>query len=133
MNQQSRLDERYGRSPDAARRTRWVAIGAAAAFVLVFAGWLIWGGLGGDAARFQVRDTGYDVIDDRTVDVTWQFTAEPGTGARCAVQALNSSFGIVGWKVVDVAPSDTRTRAFTTTLLTTEEAVTGLIYRCWLT
>jgi len=49
------------------------------------------------------------------------------------VQALNSTFAIVGWVIVDVAASSERTRTFTKTVRTTELAVTGLIYRCWLT
>lgn len=133
MGQQDELDARYGRTPSAARRTRWVVIAGAVAFAIVFAAWLVWGGLGGAPAQFQARDTGHEILDDRAVSVRWQFTVEPGTPARCAVQALNSSFGIVGWKVVEVPASERLTRAFTETVLTTEPAVTGLIYRCWLT
>jgi len=132
VNQQNRLDDRYGRTPGAARRTRWIALGAAVAFIAVFAAWLVWAGLGGTGAQFEAKDTGYEVIDDRTVTVHWSFTIQPGTPARCAVQALNSSFGIVGWKVVEVPASDRITRSITETVLTTELAVTGLIYRCWL-
>lgn len=133
MANSSDLDARYGRTPGSARRTRWFVIGSAVAFALVFAAWLVWGGLGGAPAQFQVRDTGYQIVGDTAVEVRWNFTADPGTPARCAVQALNESFGIVGWKVVDVPAADAITREFTETVLTTEQAVTGLIYRCWLT
>ncbi len=127
------LNARYGRSPSAQRRTRIVAISAAAAFVAVFAAWLVWGGLLEAPAQFETRDTGHQIHGDGSVSVTWQFTVTEGTPARCAVQALNSTFAIVGWKVVDVPASDQRTRSLTETVLTTEPAVTGLIYRCWLT
>jgi hypothetical protein len=50
----------------------------------------------------------------------------------CAVHALNASYGIVGWVVVDVPPSEQWTRVFDTTLRTSEFAVTGLLYECWL-
>lgn len=132
MNQPSTLDARYGRTPGAARRTRWIVLGAAAAFIAVFAAWLIWAGIGGTGAQFEAKDAGYEVLDDRAVTVRWNFTIPPGTPATCAVQALNSTFGIVGWKVVDVPASDRITRSLTETVLTTEPAVTGLIYRCWL-
>jgi hypothetical protein len=127
------LDARYGRTPAAARRTRWVVAASGVAFVAVFAAWLVWGGLLEAPAQFEARDTGYSIDSDAQVTVTWEFSAQPGTAARCAVQALNSTFGIVGWHVVDLPPSEQRTRSFSDTLRTTERAVTGLIYRCWLT
>ena len=127
------LDARYGRTRSASRRTRVVVVASALAFVVVFAAWLLWAGILGAPAQFQAEDTAHSIVGDSAVDVTWQFTVEPGTDARCAVQALNSTFAIVGWKVVDVPASTQRTRDLTQRVLTTEPAVTGLIYRCWLT
>jgi hypothetical protein len=129
----SDLDARYGRTPSATRRTRWVVAASGVAFAAVFATWLVWGGLLEAPAQFEVRDTGHSIDSDAQVTVEWEFSAEPGTAARCAVQALNSTFGIVGWLVVDVPPSEQRTRQFSEAVRTTERAVTGLIYRCWLT
>jgi hypothetical protein len=127
------LDARYGRTPGARRRTRLVVILSAGAFAVVFAAWLVWGGLFEAPARFQAVDQAHQILADDEVSVTWQFTADPGSEARCAVQALNSTFAIVGWSIVDVPASPVRTRVLTETMLTTERAVTGLIYRCWLT
>jgi hypothetical protein len=127
------LDARYGRTRASANRTRLVVVVSALAFVAVFAAWLVWAGILGAPAQFQAEDTAHTVVDDSTVDVTWQFTVEPGTDARCAVQALNSTFAIVGWTIVDVPASPARTRDLTERVRTTERAVTGLIYRCWLT
>ncbi|MBH0010147.1 DUF4307 domain-containing protein [Salinibacterium sp. SWN1162] len=127
------LDARYGRSPKAKRNNRIIVIGAAVGFVVVFAAWLVWGGLLEAPAQFEAKDTGYEIIDDTAVDVRWQFNVPENTDARCAVQALNSTFAIIGWKVVDVPASDQRNRDLSTTVLTTEQAVSGLIYRCWLT
>ena len=127
------LDARYGRTPSSRRRTVWVAAIAAVAFAIVFVAWLIWGGLLEAPAQFEARDAGHELVSDAEVSVTWQFSVEPGTTASCAVQALDERFAIVGWKVVDVPASEQRTRMLTETLRTTEQAVTGLIYRCWLT
>lgn len=127
------LDARYGRTRSSARRTRVIVISTAIAFVVVFVAWLVWGGLLGAPAQFEAKDTGHQAVGDNAMQVDWQFTIEPGTPARCAVQALNSTFGIVGWKIVDVPASSTRIRPLSETILTTEPAVTGLIYRCWLT
>jgi Domain of unknown function (DUF4307) len=127
------LDARYGRSASSKRTTRWIAGASAAAFVAVFAAWLVWGGLLEAPAQFEAQDTGHDILSDSEVAVRWEFSAPPGSTARCAVQALNSTFGIVGWKVFEIDASTDRTRTFTETVRTTEQAVTGLIYRCWLT
>ncbi|MBC7589917.1 MAG: DUF4307 domain-containing protein [Salinibacterium sp.] len=128
------LDARYGRSRSSSKRNRFIGIVTAVAFTIVFVAWAIWGGLiGAPDAQFKAVDARHTIVDDSAVDVTWEFTSPSGTPARCAVQALNSTFAIVGWKEVDVPPSTEITRVFTERVLTTERAVTGLIYRCWLT
>ena len=128
------LDARYGRSRSSSKRNRFIGIATAGAFTIVFVAWAIWGGLiDAPDAKFKAVDARHTIVDDSAVDVTWEFTAPPGTPARCAVQALNSTFAIVGWKEVDVPPSTEISRVFTERVLTTELAVTGLIYRCWLT
>ncbi|MDH6180335.1 hypothetical protein M2152_000517 [Microbacteriaceae bacterium SG_E_30_P1] len=133
MTSPDTLSSRYGRTPGTARRTRTIGIIAAVAVAIVFGLWLWWGGLLEAPAQFEAKDTGHTIESDSRVSVRWQFTAEPGTPASCAIQALDSTFGIVGWRVVDLPPSDQNTRVFTESVLTTERAVTGLIYRCWLT
>lgn len=126
------LDERYGRTPALSRRRRILAIVVGGGFVLVFGAWLVWAGLLGDGAAIEFRDVGHEIVDDSLVTVTWQVTVEPNTPVRCAVEALNESFSVIGWKVVDLAASTQRTRTFTEDVRTSELAVTGLIYRCWL-
>lgn len=133
MTTPTELDERYGRTPRAERRRLWVVVASALAFVLVFALWLVWGGLLEAPAKFEAVDTAHTIVSDSEVSVTWAFNVSPGTPAKCAVHALNSTFGIVGWKVVDVPTSTRQNQVLTETVRTTELAVTGLIYRCWLT
>lgn len=127
------LDARYGRTRTSTRRTRLLTWVSAGVFAVVLGAWVVWAGLLEAPAKFEARDTGYRVVSENEVEVQWEFSAQPGAAASCAVQALNSSFGIVGWKIVDVAPSAQRTRILTETVLTSELGVTGLIYRCWLT
>lgn len=126
------LDERYGRTPSHRRRWRVIAIAAAGVFALVFGAWVVWAGLLGDSAAIEFRDVGHEVVDDSLVTVTWRVTVEPNTPVSCAVEALNETFSVVGWKVVDLPASEQRTRTFTEDVRTTELAVSGLIYRCWL-
>jgi hypothetical protein len=127
------LDARYGRTPSSARRRRWIAGGVGAIVVAVVVAWVVWAGLLGGTSDMEVVDTGHSVIDDSLVQVRYQLTVEPGETVSCAAQALNSTFGIVGWRVVDVQASDRRTRTLGVDVRTTELSVTGLIYRCWLT
>jgi len=129
---QQRLDERYGRTAGAERRTRRLMTIAGVIFAAVFTAWVVWGGLSGTNAELETRDLGYANITDTSIDVRWEISAAPGTDVSCAIQALNESFGIVGWRIFDLPPSTERTRVFVETLRTAERPVTGLPYRCWL-
>jgi hypothetical protein len=126
------LDRRYGRTPQGTRRTRVILVSTAAAFAVVLVAWLVWGGLLSANADIEAIDTGHTVVDDTLVQVRYQLTVEPGTPVSCAFQAQNSTFAIVGWKIVEVEPSQRRVRTLGAEIRTTELAVTGLIYRCWL-
>lgn len=127
------LDERYGRAPRVRKRQRrlgWIGGGV---FALIFVAWVVWAALDTvGPASLDVRDTAHVLLDERTVEVTFELSVETGTTSYCAVEALNDTFAVVGWKVVEIPPSDQRTRSFTETVISTERASTGLIYRCWL-
>jgi hypothetical protein len=127
------LDSRYGRTPARARRAKLFGFIAAGAFVVVFAAWVVWAGLIGPQTRLEVVDTGHVVVSDSLVQVRYELNVEPGTETSCAVQAMNSSFSVVGWRLVDIPASERRVRTLATDVRTTELGVTGLIYRCWLT
>ncbi|MDI2099501.1 DUF4307 domain-containing protein [Ruicaihuangia caeni] len=131
-DQASRLQERYGRTPERAQRDRrmlWVFGGAVA---LVFVAWVVWAGLLSPGAEIDSRTTGYSVDESANeVEVRWQLTVEPGTPVQCAVQALSESKNIVGWKIVDIPASDRHVRAFSETVRVMQPATTGLIHHCW--
>ncbi len=124
--------ERYGRTPAERRRRRVIAVIAAAGVLVVVVAWVVWVGLFSPKASLDARDTGYVTRDDN-VDIRFEVTVEPGTPVSCALQALNGSFAIVGWKIVELPGVAERTRSYVDTVRVTEPAVTGLIYRCWLT
>ncbi len=126
------LDERYGRTPGSERRTRTLMIIAGVIFSLVFTAWVVWGGLSGTNASIETRELGYAAVTDTSIDVRWEVSAAPGVEVTCAIQALNESFGIVGWRIVELGASATRTRVFIETIRTAEPPVTALPYRCWL-
>ncbi len=127
------LAARYGRTPHSRRRRVAIAIGVGGAVLATAVVWVIWVGLLGPGASLEARDTGFTIASDESVDIRFDVTSEPGTAVSCALQALNPRFAIVGWKIVDLPPSDQRTRVFEVNVRTIETATTGLIYRCWLT
>lgn len=125
------LDDRYGRTAGNRKRSRLLAIVAAAAVVVVFAAWVVWAGLDQSSHGLDSTDVGYQVVSDHETVVHSQVSVDPGTEAKCAVQALDKSYSIVGWKVVTLPPSSERTRSITTPVNTTTRGVTGLIHDCW--
>ncbi|THG36206.1 DUF4307 domain-containing protein [Glaciibacter flavus] len=125
------LDQRYGRTRRSRRRDVWIAVIMGVAFVVVFAAWVIWAGLDGAKPTVDAQDTKHSIIDAHTVSVSFEVTMAPGTTASCAVQALNESFSIVGWRVVDIPAASTYTRAFTEVLRTSSQSNTGLVKGCW--
>ncbi|HYI32894.1 MAG TPA: DUF4307 domain-containing protein [Glaciibacter sp.] len=133
MTASAQLDARYGRSANRRKRDRILLLSGAALFAIVLVAWVVWAGLDGSKPLIETEDIGYSVVDDHNVTVTFQVSVPVGTATSCAVEALNESFTVVGWKVIDLPPSDQYTRSFTEDLRTSELATTGLIYRCWLT
>ena len=126
------LDERYGRSAARSRRGRAFAFLVGAVVALVLVAWLIWAGLQGEAAKIEYRDISHTIVSDSLVVVTFEVTAEANSDVSCAVEALNEGFSVVGLKKIDLPPSAQRSRTVTQEVRTTERAVSGLIYRCWL-
>ncbi len=127
------LEARYGRTPAQSSRDRrllWILAGS---FFIVIAAWVVWAGLDSSKPLIEARDTRHSIIDENSVSITFEVSMPTGTPASCAVEALNQSFTIVGWKVIDLPASDRYTRSFTEIVRTTELSNTGLIYRCWLT
>ena len=127
------LAERYGRTRNRARRDRWWIIGIALAFVAVFTAWVLWAGLDGSSSDLEATDTAHTIVDAHTVSVTFAVNTPPGTPVTCALQALDESFAIVGWKIVSYPGSSQRVTSHTETIRTTQLSNTGLISSCWLT
>jgi hypothetical protein len=123
---------RYGETPRSKRRNKSIGVITAVGFSSVLGLWLWWGGVLETPAQLGTRELGYVVVSDREVEVTFEITTPPGTSVNCAVQALNATYGIVGWKILEIPPAEQWTRTFSESLRTSETAVTGLLYECWL-
>lgn len=126
------LDRRYGRSRSFRLRRRWIAGIVGVAFAIVFGVWVVWAGFDGTSASVDTNDAGYVIHGAHSATVTSEVSTDPGTKVDCAVEVLNKSFDIVGWKVVHLPASTKSSNTYVTQLNTTNRGVTGLIDKCWL-
>jgi hypothetical protein len=125
------IDQRYGRklSPRGRRRALIILVTAIGVLTIV---WFLWANPIGVGPQAVARDTGFRLTDDR-ITVTFDLSITPGATGACAVQALDKSFAVVGWKVVTYGATSEETRSEEVTLRVTSPAVTGLVSSCWLT
>lgn len=91
--------------------------------------WAIWFTID-DANRVTTRDVGFTVIDERSTEVIFEVSRNPGQNVVCDVQILNQSYAVVGFKTVSVAASTSRSTVISTTVNTTELGTTGLVDSC---
>ena len=90
----------------------------------------VWFGLASTLGKPTWTNLGYDVIDDRNVDVTYLVSRPSGRDVTCVIQALDQGFGTVGRLDVDIAGSDSQSVKRTTRVHTTTRAVTGVVKSC---
>lgn len=130
MTTQDMLDERYGRRRS--RGSKWLvgilAVAAAAAL-----GALAWAIVVATLDDVGLDNTGYEIVDERTVVVSFQITAPVGRTVACALEAQDVEHGVVGWRIVEIEASDQHARAFRESVPTTALATTGLVNSCWVT
>jgi len=129
----SGIAARYGRTPGKKRRDRLIYLVAAAAAAIIVVAWVLWAGLDQVGGTLDAEDKGSTIVDARTVSISYQVSMPVGQTASCALQVQNQAHGIVGWRIVVVPASTRYTTSYTDTVLSSEQGVTGLIYRCWLT
>ena len=125
------IDQRYGRTLSPRGRRRALVILIVAIGVLTIA-WFVWANPIAVGPQAVARDTGY-VLDEDQVTVRFDVSITPGYTGACAVQALDKSFAVVGWKVVTFPVVTELTRSEEVTVRVTSPAVTGLVSSCWLT
>ena len=84
-------------------------------------------------------DVGFNVSDPHHATVDFQVTKDPEATAQCAIQALNETYAIVGWKVATIGPAAEgkgndggRTTVHRIQLRTESPSVTGGVNACWI-
>lgn len=131
-DEKAAIDARYGRTPQRQRRDRIALIAAGILFAVVLVAWIVWAGWDNDRGNLEAQDVAHSVMGDSSVSVTWQVSVKAGTTVSCALQAQNEAHAIVGWKIVDIPASTTFNTRYQEVVRTSQQAVTGLIYQCWL-
>lgn len=126
------LDARYGRTRSRSRRERLLAWIVGIGVLTTAVAWVWW--VGTDPARtsIQARDLGFEIVDDTHVEVLFDVAVAPGTPVRCGVQALDASYSVVGWRVVDIPATEALGSTHRVELRTSARPTTGLVWECWL-
>jgi hypothetical protein len=122
------VQQRYGRDRLRAR-DRILAISLAAVALTSFLVWAVFVTID-NSNQVTHRDISYEVIDEYSTNVTFEVSRNPGQKVSCDVTVLNQSFAIVGFLTVDVAASSSRSTVISSTVVTTELGVSGLVDGC---
>jgi hypothetical protein len=100
---------------------------------------MAWVSTSNSLTTVSFKDIGYATADATLAEVDFQVTREPGTAVQCAIKALDSKFAVVGWKVVDIPPSEAeetadggRTVSQRVAVRTESLSVSGVVDSCWI-
>jgi ABC-type glycerol-3-phosphate transport system substrate-binding protein len=122
------LDDRYGRRSTRRGKRFWTiftAVGVAIAVAI--AAWFAFG----SGTTTEASTTGFALVDEHTVTVSFQVSAPAGESIACVLEAQDEEHGVVGWKVVEYPASDDHSQAFQETIPVTAPATTGFVNNCW--
>ena len=125
-----RLAERYGRTPRGPWWRRPLHLSAAVVVSAAALAYLVWVAVAGTAGSAEPTVIGYRVLDDTRIELRYTVALEPGSTARCVLQALDSSHGEVGVLEDTVGPAAERHVERTPVVRTTGRAVTAVVRSC---
>jgi hypothetical protein len=127
------LAARYGRTRSRTRREKILGISVGVAILLTATLWVWWVGTEPGTTQLQSRTIGHEIVDDSTVEVIFEVSVEAGTTVECALESLDTAYGIVGWVQVELPPIDAFTSTHVVPVRTSALATTGLVSECWVT
>lgn len=127
------LEARYGRTRSRTRREKILGISVGVAILLTATLWVWWVGTEPGSTQLQSRTIGHEIVDDSTVEVIFEVSVDAGTTVECALEALDTAYGIVGWVQLELPPTDAFTSTHVVPVRTSELATTGLVSECWVT
>lgn len=106
----------------------WIIGGTIALLVIGAFSWMT---LAQSMTSVDADDLGFTVVDEFSVNVSFQVSGVQGKDVVCAVEALDEDFGVVGWKIVEIPAGKSHSQAVSITIATVAEATTGLVNTCW--
>ncbi len=126
-----RPEARYGRQRLNLHTRRWVAIGLTALVAVLGVAVAAVGFSRLGSSEVEGELSGYQVIDDQTVEVIMSVTRDdPSRPVVCIVRARSYDGTESGRREVLVPPSDAATVQVTTLVRTSSPAVVGDVYGC---
>nr|WP_269437453.1 MULTISPECIES: DUF4307 domain-containing protein [unclassified Arthrobacter] len=84
------------------------------------------------AGTVTSKDVGFSFPEEGRAVVDFRVDKTPGSTAACAVQVLNESYAVVGWKTVILGPDVPASSAQKQELRIDSPGVTGGVGSCWL-
>lgn len=109
-------------------RTTQVRLAVAAVTVAVLS--IAWVTMGPTASTVRGKDFGYSVQGPEAVDITFDVAKPKDSTVVCTVEALNENYAQVGTREVTIGPAEVSEARYTTTIATTELAVTAVVDEC---
>lgn len=122
------LASRYGTNTSGASRKFWLVVLIIGG--IIFIATALWAAYNLSQSDVSWEDRGYKVHDENSVTVHFGVTMDPGTSARCTLEALNAHYAQVGLVDVEIPASDQRTTRHSANVSTQELAVTGVVNTC---
>ena len=128
MTNETLMLERYGKSSKSNRKPVTIL---AVALLVVFFVWAIWASFLAPA-KATPRVLGYEVVDAQHTKVRFSVDKPAGASAVCAVEVMNKSFAVVGYRQLTINQDAGASEVFEASVNTTQLGVTGLVEKCWL-
>lgn len=129
------LGDRYGspRRDFSPTRQKIAIIGA----LIVAVGTAVWFTVSMNVGRLEYNDVGYTIVSDTRASVDFEVTKDFDDTAQCMLHVLDSSYAIVGSRIVTIGPHEGNTSAdrsayYTSELRTEYRGVSGIVDTCWL-
>ena len=89
-----------------------------------------WWGLASSLGQVTWTDTGYKVLDDRSVQVEFDVHRPDRQAVTCHLKAMDTTFGTVGVLDVEIPASSERSVHRVAVVRTASRAVTGVVDSC---
>lgn len=130
LSSTTRLANRYGAPKTGLSRRAKIILGSLAGAAAV--GAVVYMAVPSGTGTLTSKDVGFTIRDATTAVVDFNVTKPVDTTVDCAVQVLNESYAVVGWKTVRIPPAETQTVSLSTTVRTDSLGVTGGVNACWI-